>query len=251
LPNALIRKLRSYRDIPAAEVRQIEAMCRRVRIVPRRKELRRAGEETSTVQVVVDGWAARYRLVRDGGRVILGYLLPGDVCEPHARHVGAIDHGILTLTTVAVAEMAADQFAAVLDGNPALAAAHGQALATDEAVLREWLVNVGARSAYQRVAHLLCELEARLAKIGCVEASGFDMPLTQEFIGNTLGLTTIHTNRVIQQLRADGLIVFGRRRLMILDLDRLRSAADFHPAYLDRTRPACDRSRYREPQLVD
>jgi CRP-like cAMP-binding protein len=119
-----------------------------------------------------------------------------------------------------------------LTDRPAIARAFWWATLVDEAVLRAWVVNVGRRDAFESVGHLMCELYLRMRNVGLTADHSFELPLTQEEIGDALGLTPVHVNRVLQRMRADGLITFARGALNILDYRRLEAASGFNPNYL-------------------
>ncbi|RZL84207.1 MAG: Crp/Fnr family transcriptional regulator [Sphingomonas sp.] len=124
----------------------------------------------------------------------------------------------------------------VTERAPAIARALWWSTLVDEAVLRHWLINVGQRDAYHRIAHLFCELWERASRVGLVSGGAFDLPLTQEQLGDTLGLTSVHTNRVLQRMRGEGMITLESKRLTIRDMQAIRHAADFNPNYLHLTR---------------
>ena len=128
---------------------------------------------------------------------------------------------------------------------PALARALWWAALVDEATLREWLVNIGARPAEERVAHLLCELLLRLKTIGLASDNSYEPPLTQAELADTTGLTNVHVNRVLQRLRGDGLITLRGKRLVILDVERLNAFSGFTPNDLHLAQPngLAERSR--------
>jgi len=141
------------------------------------------------------------------------------------------------LTAGKVVRIPKDTMLTVIDENPAIARALWWTTLVDEAVLREWLVNVGGRDGYARVAHLICELHVRMGNVGLVADGAMSLPLTQTDMGEALGLTPIHVNRMLRKLRLRGLITFKSFRLDILDLEGLVEAAGFRPGYLHGKRP--------------
>jgi CRP-like cAMP-binding protein len=143
-----------------------------------------------------------------------------------------MDHGIVALTPAAVAFIPHAVIEQLPLRRPELARALWWATLVDEAVLRAWIVNIGRRDAFEGVAHLLCELHVRLRHVGLVQDHSFDLPLTQEDLADALGLTPVHTNRVLQRLRSEGLITLRGGHLTILDAEGLRRAAGFDPNYL-------------------
>jgi CRP-like cAMP-binding protein len=119
-----------------------------------------------------------------------------------------------------------------LTARPDIARAFWWATLVDEAVLRSWIVNVGRRDAYEAIGHLMCELYVRMKNVGLTHDHSYDLPLTQEEIGDALGLTPVHVNRVLQRMRGEGLISLTRGALAIHDYQRLENASGFNPNYL-------------------
>ena len=203
-----------------------------MRRIDAHQDIIREGASPDHVHLILDGWAARYKIVPDGARQITAFLIPGDFCDAHVTILRQMDHGITALTPATVAYIPQAAFEALPLGRPELARALWWATLVDEAVLRSWIVNLGRRDAHEGVAHLLCELEVRLRHVGLVQDDRFDLPLTQETLADALGLTAVHTNRVLQRLRSEGLIVLEAGALTILDPAGLRRAAGFDPNYL-------------------
>ncbi len=191
------------------------------------------GEPPEHVNLVVSGWVCRYKILADGQRQIMALMLPGDVCDLNAFVLGAMDHSLAAVGPAEVALVPRREVAFILDARPALAAALWWTALQNEAILREWIINLGRRDAYRRAAHLFYELYARLSAAGvAVDGPGFDFPLTQTDLSDALGLSVVHVNRVLQRLREEELIVLKRGRLSIPDPGALADAADFDPSYL-------------------
>jgi CRP-like cAMP-binding protein len=229
--NPLIAKLESVVPLADADRRALAALGDDARKVPARRNLIREGDRPEHVHLMVEGWAARYKLLPDGGRQITAFLLPGDFCDLHVTLLGEMDHGIATLSRAKVAFIPRATLDALAD-RPGLAKAFWWATLVDEAVLRAWIVNIGRREAYAAVGHLICELYVRMTTVGLVTDHCFDLPLTQEEIADALGLTPVHVNRVLQRLRSEDLISFRHGLLTIHDYGRLEEAAGFNPNYL-------------------
>jgi CRP-like cAMP-binding protein len=181
---------------------------------------------------MLGGWAARYKIMRDGSRQITAYLMPGDFCDLHVAILKHMDHGILALSHAKVAYISHEELSALTRDRPELTRALWWATLVDEGVLRAWIVNMGRRDAFAGIAHLMCELHVRMRNVGLVEDGSFHMPVTQEELADTLGITPVHVNRVLQRLKSDGLIELGGRTLKILDVEALRNACGFDPGYL-------------------
>jgi CRP-like cAMP-binding protein len=201
-----------------------------------RRNVIREGERPDHIHLMVEGWAARYKLLPDGARQITAFLIPGDFCDLHVTILGEMDHSITTLTRARIAYIPRSKMDAVTE-RPGLARAFWWATLVDEAVLRAWIVNIGRRDAFEAIGHLMCELYVRMKHIGLTDDHCFELPLTQEELGDALGLTPVHVNRVLQRMRTDELISFKGRLLTILDYRRLESASGFNPNYLHIAEP--------------
>jgi CRP-like cAMP-binding protein len=120
----------------------------------------------------------------------------------------------------------------ITDRHPRIARALWADMLVDAAVFREWLANIGRRSAYRRVAHLLCEVMMRLDAVGLAQSGSYELPVTQTELADALGLSTVHINRILQQIRGEGLITFRGNMLMVHEWERLKAAGNFDQAYL-------------------
>jgi CRP-like cAMP-binding protein len=177
----------------------------------------------------------RYKLVAGGGRQIMAYLVPGDFCDLHVFILKAMDHSIGTLSQCSVVSIDRARIVELTE-RPAIARALWWATLVDEATVREWVVNVGARPADERLAHLLCELLVRLKAVGLADGGSYELPITQVDLADTVGLSTVHVNRVLQRLRALELITLRNGRLVILDVEKLNAFSGFNPNYLHLSR---------------
>lgn len=227
----LIAKLESVVRLTDEDRAALAALCAGARDVPARRSLIREGDRPENVHLMIDGWAARYKLLPDGARQITAFLMPGDFCDLHVALLGEMDHGIATLTRSRIAFIPHAVVDALAD-RPRLAKAFWWATLVDEAVLRAWLVNIGRRDAFAAAGHLICELYVRLKNVGLVSDHRFELPLTQEEIADALGLTPVHINRVLRRLRSEELISFRHGLLVIHDYRRLEQASGFNPNYL-------------------
>jgi CRP-like cAMP-binding protein len=230
-PIPLIAKLETIVRLPDEDRRALAALCVGARDMGARRNIIREGDRPDHIHLIVEGWAARYKLLPDGARQITAFLLPGDFCDLHVTILGEMDHGIATLTRAKVAFIPRSKMDALTD-RPGLAKAFWWATLVDESVLRSWIVNVGRREAFEAVGHLICELYVRMRNVGLVTDNRFDLPVTQEEIADALGLTPVHVNRVLQRLRADDLISLRHGLLTIHDYARLEKAAGFNSNYL-------------------
>lgn len=231
MANLLTRKLEAFAPLPKADRRLLDDLIRRPRLVGPREDLIREGDSPSDVYLILEGFACRYKLLEDGRRHIMAYLVPGDLCDLHVFILRAMDHSIATLSPCRIVDIPRARVLEMIE-RPAIARALWWCSLVDEATLREWLVNIGARSAERRVAHLLCELLLRLRAVGLATNGSYELPLTQAQIADTMGLSHVHVNRVLQRLRAEGLITLKDHALVILDVPRLKEFSGFDPNYL-------------------
>lgn len=228
----LIAKLATVADLRETDVEKLVALCDDERTVPAKQDILSEGERPDHVHVIIEGWAARYKALRDGSRQIVAFLIPGDFCDLHVAILGHMDHGIVALTRCRVAYIPSVELDALISQHNGLSKALWWATLVDEGVLREWVLNVGRRDAFERIAHLLCEIHARMRMVGLVEDDRLALPLTQEQLADATGLTAVHVNRTLQRLRKENLIEVGSGMLTVLDVGALREAAGFSGNYL-------------------
>jgi len=190
------------------------------------------GDRPTHVIIMLEGWACRYKVLANGNRQIMAFLLPGDLCDPHIFILDRMDHSIGLLTDAKLAFIPKETIIGLTDRCPQIARGFWWSTLVDEAILRHWLLNLGQREAYDRIAHLFCELWDRLTQVGLRSGNLIEVPLTQEQLGDTMGLTSIHINRMIKRMRDEELIEVQNKRLRILDIERLREVAGYDPLYL-------------------
>ena len=232
----MVAKLGAASSLSSLDEAAVRELCSDVREVGARRDIISEGDKPEHVHVILEGWAARYKVLPDGSRQIVAFLVPGDFCDLHVTILRQMDHGIVALTPAKVAFVPHKVIEELPLDRPALGRALWRATLVDEAVLRSWIVSVGRRDALTRIAHLFCELHARLALVGLADDGEFELPLTQEVIADATGLTPVHVNRMLQQLRADDLIVLESGFVTIPDVPALRNVAGFDPNYLHRER---------------
>ena len=230
--NPLTRKLERYvRFSDADRIWLAEALVP-IRTIPARSDIIQEGDDPRAVNVILDGWAHRYRQFRDGRRQIVSILLPGDVCDPHIFLLDRMDHALGTITPVTLAQISGRALQDLTARSSMIDEALMREVLATAAVQREWTVCLGRRSAIERLAHLFCELHARLDGIGLADATGCPFPLLQSDLADALGQTPVHINRTLQDLRSMGLISLSKRRLTIHDRAGLAEFAEFDPTYL-------------------
>lgn len=230
--NPLILRLKRSYGLGEEDCAKLSSLAIEQQHLAQRKDIFREGDRPSNAIVVMEGIACRYKWMGDGKRAITAYLLPGDFCDPHLGAFRRMDHNVATLTACTIAEIPRATIEVFIKNNPSLARALWQASLIEGTILRTWLANMGQLSADRQLAHLLCELRVRLEVVGMGEKNTFRLPLTQQELGDALGITTIHVNRVLQRLRENDLIRVIERTVFVPDIARLEAFADFNPGYL-------------------
>ncbi len=234
--NPLIQKLQHGADLTDEDRQVLEKVITEPRIVDPRQDMIHEGDRPENVHLILEGFACRYKLLPSGERQIMAYFVPGDLCDLHVSILGEMDHSIATLSRCKVVYIPRRAIEEITENYGRINRALWWATLVDEATLREWLVNMGRRPAGKQLAHLLCELLVRLQAVGLATENSYDFPVTQAELADTLGISTVHVNRMLQQLRKDGLLTLQGNRLTITDVDGLKGLADFNPNYLHLTR---------------
>lgn len=196
------------------------------------KDILVAGNHYESIYVNHDGWLSRYKILHNGSRQIVDFILPGQIFGVQAYLFKTSLYSVATITESSLSTIPCDMIDRVFERSPRLAKALFWSAAREGAILAEHLIDAARRSAYERVSHLLLELFVRLKGAGLTNGMSFDMPLTQELIGDALGLTTVHVNRTIRSLREDKLIAIDGKLVTILDFEGLSLLSDFENSYL-------------------
>ncbi len=234
MPNALARKLTGYAALSSDELTLLDNSCGPVRSVPAGHDLIREGDRPGPVFVVLEGWACRYKLLPDGNRQITAFLMPGDFCDLHVGELEEMDHNIGTVTPCRITTISGGRMDALLAATGTLARAFWRAQLIDEGVLRAWIVSMGRRDSLERIAHLMLELYTRMRNVGLTGDGTCEIPLTQPVLADALGLTPVHVNRVLRELRERNVMALGASTLTILDTAELVRVAGFDANYLHR-----------------
>src|SRR5689334_16844929 len=229
---AVASKLEAFARLSLDDLGALTQLTRNVRTVDSRRDLISEGDKPRYVHLVLDGWGARYKSLPDGKRQIVSIFLPGDFCDVNVYILKYMDHSIGAITRLKVAMITPDEMNTLTVGRPRITQALWWHELVTAAIQREWTLNIGQRSAYERLGHLLVELYLRLQTVGRARNGRCDFPLTQNDLADATGLTAVHVNRTLQELRGDGLIELERKQLHILDLDRLMDVSMFNPNYL-------------------
>jgi CRP-like cAMP-binding protein len=229
---ALVTKLEQRGQLSAEERRVVEGLITRVREVKSDEDIVREGDRPSESSVMLGGFSARYKILSNGRRQITALHVLGDFVDLHSFLLGKMDHGVVALTPCRIGVVAHDDLRAITDRYPHLTRLLWLNTLVDGAIHREWLVAMGRRSALGHTAHLICELFLRLKSVGQTDGNTMHLPVTQAELGDTLGISTVHVNRVVQELRSQGLITWRGEKLTIDDWNALSEVAEFDATYL-------------------
>ena len=241
------RRLEQFTRLSPEDKGALDELAReRVRRFAAREYLAREGDKPECINLILSGWACRYKILEDGRRQIVAFLLPGDLCDFNVFILRAMDHSIAAIAPIAAAGISRETMERVMDQHPRVSRALQWDQLVTAAIQREWTVNNGQRSAFERVAHLLCELFLRLRAVGLVQEESCEFLPTQADLAEATGLTPVHVNRTLQELRRQGLITLEGRKLAIPDLAALQDAALFNPNYLHLDRESVDPTRTKD-----
>jgi CRP-like cAMP-binding protein len=196
------------------------------------QDIVREGDRPSRCFALLEGFVSVYKTTSSGKRQIMAYHVPGDVPDLQSLHLRVFDNSISTISPCRVGFVQHDALRALFRAHPRLVDAFWRLTLIDAAIAREWMLNVGRREAYARLAHLLCELITRLETAGLASDHTCPLPMTQIELGDALGITPVHVNRVLRDMRVAGLITLRSRRLTVHDWRALKEAAEFDPTYL-------------------
>lgn len=229
--NVLIRKLEGFHKLSLEDKELLEHHSRPLREIPAKRDIIREGDVPEDVFLILSGFACRYKLIEDGKRQIMAFLVPGDFCDFQVFILKRMDHNIGTLSRCQVVRIKREAILELTE-RPAIARAFWWASLVDAGTLREWLVNIGQREADVRIAHLLCELLVRLEAVGLVKDNSYSLPISQNDLADAQGVTVVHANRMLMALRERNLIELEARELIIRDVAGLKAFSGFDPNYL-------------------
>ena len=232
-PNGLmIRKLESIFPLSDEERQALVSLPTQVTVFKPDQDIVRIGDRPSQSCLLLQGFTCVYKITTEGKRQIVAFHVPGDIPDLQSLHLKVMDNSVATVSSCTLGFIPHEALHDICNRYPRIAAALWRETLVDAAIFREWMTGIGRREAYHRMAHLLCELRVRLAMMGLVEDETFDLPITQTELADAIGASTVHVNRVLQELRADGLIRSRGTQVQILDWERLKEAGDFDPLYL-------------------
>jgi CRP-like cAMP-binding protein len=233
----LIRKLSAFVALSDAELAVLARLHRRSRTFVVGRDMVHQGQANQAAYILSSGWVCSYKLQPGGTRQIVDFQIPGDFLGLRSVLLRTSDHSFEPIVDIEAAEVLTRDLLNAFAETPRLATAILWAASRDEAMVVEHLVGVGRREADARMAHFLLELGSRLSLVGLGSKEGYDCPLTQYHLADVLGLSAVHVNRVLRQLREAGLLTFREGRVTFHDLKRLVGLAGFDSAYLDHTGP--------------
>lgn len=227
-----LKKLRRRIDLSPEEEKAIRGVVAETRRVGADQILIRGGEGLTSSVLLLDGWLARSKDLAGGQRQVTELHISGDFADLHGFTLKRLDHDVLTLSDCIIGIVPHDRLQKITEQYPRVARAYWLSTNVDAAITRELALSLGQRSAISRMAHLFCELHVRLDVVGRARPDGYEFPLTQRELSECLGLTVVHANRTIQELRRRSLIELESRQLTILDKRGLEGVAEFDPSYL-------------------
>jgi CRP-like cAMP-binding protein len=230
--NPLIRKMESAHTLTDDERQALETLPMQVQFIKADQDIVREGDRPSRSCLLLSGFACTYKVTAQGKRQIVSFNIPGDIPDLQSLHLKTLDNSIGTISPCRVGFITHEDLQDICARFPRITAALWRHTLTEAAIFREWVLNVGRRETYTRMAHVLCELLVRLEVVGLVEDHACDLPITQGEFADALGFTPVHVNRLLQQLRAEGLIDLKGDQLTIPDWDRLKEVGEFDPTYL-------------------
>ncbi len=227
-------RLKRLMDLTPADIDALRALIECETRVEKRRDLVIDGYPSSKLSFVKEGVAARYKVLRNGRRQVINILVPGDIVGLPASFLDQATFSVIALTDMKLDVCSLDTFVASCYQRPKFALALSWLAVHEATTYAEHVVDIGRRTALERLAHFLLELHGRLALVGRATQTGFDLPISQEVIGDALGLSVPHVNRMLAKLRADGMIAGAERRVEFTDLRALQLLAHFQPARLSR-----------------
>jgi CRP-like cAMP-binding protein len=233
MAEALIRKLENFVRLSSHDKEVLTAAAaERIRKIDPHEPIVHEGDKPKVIYLVLSGWACRYKHLEDGRRQIVSFFLPGDLCDLNIFILREMDHSMAGIGSVTLAEITRQSFEAILQGHARITQALWWDSLVTIAIQREWTVNLGQRDALERVAHLFCEIFVRLRSAGLTRGKSCSFPITQTELADATGMSAVHVNRTLQELRNMKLINLSNRILTIPDLPRLMQAGLFTPNYL-------------------
>jgi CRP-like cAMP-binding protein len=228
----LYKRLNSNFKLGATEQKALSALEMSVREFEPGQYILREGDRPRYCAYLTDGYVYRHKIVGDGGRQIVSIHVPGDFVDVQNILLDYADHNIQALTATTLITVPVDDLMKLAMEHGSINRALWRETLVEASIMREWIANIGRRDARSRTAHMLCEVALRREKAGLGARETFDLPMTQEQLGDALGLTAVHVNRTLKSLENDGLIMRSKRSVTVADWRGLQSVGDFTSNYL-------------------
>ena len=229
----LVSKLAYWRKLEEADREAILGLPHTVKSLQHGDYIGREFDRAEHSCVMLSGYSVRHKIVAGGHRQIVAVHMKGEFVDLQNSMLGAADHSVQMLTGGRVAMIPRQEIERIAYERPNVGKAMWIDTLVDGSIFREWVANVGRRDARTRIAHLLCEFSLRLKVAGLGEQTNYEMPMTQEQLADATGLTSVHVNRTLKQLQADGLIDRSSPRSIVIgDWKKLADAGDFNSNYL-------------------
>jgi CRP-like cAMP-binding protein len=210
----------------------LEQVALPVSDLPARHMLIREGEPVSVSTYLVDGFMCRYKDDREGQRQLVAVHVPGDFVDLHAYPLKRLDHDIATITACRIAQVPHGRLDGIMAERPGMSKLLWFSTLLDAAMHREWIFRLGRLDAVQRLGHFFCEVEAKLRAVGLSDGKEFQLPMTQADLAEACGLTPVHVNRMLKELRERDMLIVRSSRVSVLDRAALSRLSEFDPGYL-------------------
>lgn len=228
----LVSKLGSIFLLTDEEKQALLSMPMQIIDLKKNKDVVRVGDQPNQCCLVLGGFACVYKISMEGKRQIMALHVPGDIPDLQSLHLKRLDINIASISPCTLGFIQHEELHRLCEHHPRLTAVLWRETLVQSSIFREWLLNIGQRSAYARIAHVICELMLRLKAVGLTKGNTFDMPVTQAELADATGITPVHVNRVLQTMRADGLVSTEKHQITVTDWYQLQEAGEFDPLYL-------------------
>ena len=225
-------KLQSLGMLDQSDRDALGSLVFTVNTAPANHDLVKQGEVPTNLQVLLDGYACRYKITAEGARQIVSFHVPGDILDAQQLLLGCADHFVQTITSVTIGAVPLAEFRRIMKLRPNVAEALWRDTLIDASIYREWVLNVGKRDMTSRIAHMLCEFAFRRENAGLGPPGRCELPINQHQIADATGLSAVHVNRVLHELARNGLIAPDKPEVTIVDWPQLCRIGDFDPIYL-------------------
>lgn len=228
----MISKLENSFPLSAEEKQALIELPIQIVDVKPHHDIVKMGDHPTQCCLLLEGFSCVYKLTLEGRRQIMTLHIPGDIPDLQSLHLKVADINIASISACKLGFIQHKDMYRLCERYPRLTSAFWRETLVDASIFREWLLNVGQREGYSRIAHVICELMLRLKAVGLAEDSTFTIPITQSELADATGMTPVHVNRVLQTLRTDGLIISNKKQITIPDWQKLKEAGEFDSLYL-------------------